>query len=98
MILSDREIRAALIRQAIRITLDPQLDPHVWSSTALDLHLHERLGRWAFPAGKEVLLRPAASDFDFKAMLQQSEENVAISAEGLAVRHGESYLGWTIEQ
>jgi dCTP deaminase len=98
MILSDRETRAALIRQAIRITPDPQQDPGVWSSTALDLRLHERLARWAFPPDKEVPLHPAAPDFDFMAILEQYGQTVVIPAKGLVVRTGEFYLGWTVER
>jgi dCTP deaminase len=97
MILSDRETRAALVRQAIRITPDPQLDPDVWTSTALDLRLHEKLARWVFPPGEEVLLRPAAPDYNFKAMQEQYGQTTVIPAEGFAVRPGEFYLGWTVE-
>jgi hypothetical protein len=43
MILSDREIRAALARHAIRITPDPTLDPSPWSATALDLRLGDQV-------------------------------------------------------
>jgi dCTP deaminase len=97
MILSDRETRAALIRQAIRITPDPQLDPDLWTSTALDMRLHEELARWVFPAGTEVLFRPAAPEYNFNAMRKQYGQTVVIPAEGLVVRPGEFYLGWTIE-
>jgi len=53
VILSDREIRAALDRGSIRITPDPA-PPRVrlWSSTAVDLRLGEPLSSWMFPAGK----------------------------------------------
>ncbi len=42
MILSDRELRAALNRGALRITPDPPAE--AWSSTALDLRLATELG------------------------------------------------------
>ena len=48
MILSDREIRAALARHAIRITPDPTVDPSLWSSTALDLCLGDQISCWDF--------------------------------------------------
>jgi dCTP deaminase len=98
MILSDREIHAALIRQSIQITPDPRLDPDVWTSTALDLRLHHQLARWVFPSGPEVALRPAAPDYDFDAMLDKHGEVLAIPAGGLLVRPGEFYLGWTVER
>jgi deoxycytidine triphosphate deaminase len=50
MILSDREIRAALNRQSIRITPDPRQDDSVWSSTAIDLHLDKDLAFWKHPS------------------------------------------------
>ena len=46
MILSDREIKAALARGSIRITPDPRAEPALWSSTALDLRLGEQLEIW----------------------------------------------------
>jgi dCTP deaminase len=98
MILSDRETRAALIRQAIRITPDPRPDKGVWTSTALDLRLHEKLARWVFPPGEEVLLRPAAPGYDFMGLLAQYGQEVIIPAEGHVVRPGEFYLGWTVER
>jgi len=97
MILSDREIRAALIRQSIRITPDPQSDKAVWSSTALDLRLHQKLSRWTVSPGKQMLFRPETPDYDFKALMEQHGETVLIPPDGHEVRPGEFYLGWTIE-
>jgi dCTP deaminase len=42
VILSDREIQAALDRGSIRITPDPRSDSSLWSSTAVDLRPGER--------------------------------------------------------
>src|SRR5207253_505600 len=44
-----------------------------------------------------TLLNPAASDFDFTAVHQQYGQTVIIPAEGVVVRPGEFYLGWTVE-
>jgi dCTP deaminase len=98
MILSDREIRAALTRQAIRITPDPQVDPDVWSATALDLRLHEELGLWKLPKGRNVLFRPADPDYDFNAMVDKYCVPIVIPAKGHLVKPGDFYLGWTIEK
>lgn len=98
MILSDREIRAALERRAIRITPEPQHDPDVWTSTALDLRLHEELSQWAFPPDTDVLLRPAQQGYDFAAMLQTHGKTFIIPAEGQVVRPGDFYLGWTVKK
>jgi dCTP deaminase len=98
MILSDREIRAALVRESIRITPDPRPDPEVWSSTALDLRLHEELVHWLVPSGGEVELHPADPAFDFNAAIQAHGQTIHIPPEGHVVRPGEFYLGWTVEQ
>src|SRR5437899_9816668 len=98
MILSDREIKAALTRDAIRITPRPEPDAEVWSSTALDLRLHERLGRWSFPKGKKVSFQPAEPDFDFNTMFHRHGKTVMIAAKGQVIKPGEFYLGWTMER
>ncbi len=98
MILSDREIRAALVRQSIRLTPDPRLDPAVWTSTAVDLRLHQKMSRWHFSSGTEVPLHPGSPDYDFNAMLQTHGQTVLIPPDGHLVRPGEFYLGWTIER
>ena len=49
MILSDREIRAARARGAIRLTPEPL--PVAWSSTAVDLTLDAQLSVWGPGAG-----------------------------------------------
>lgn len=98
MILSDREIRAALARGSIRIIPDPRGDTDVWTSTALDLRLHEKLAGWAFPPETEVLFRPSDPDYDFNAMLQTHGKALVIPVEGHVVRPGEFYLGWTVER
>jgi dCTP deaminase len=59
MILSDREIRAAIARGALTITPDPPAD--AWSSTAVDLTLAKELVLWKRPggAGVEAVVCPA---------------------------------------
>ena len=47
MILSDREIRAALSRGAMKLTPDPPAA--AWSSTAVDLRLAKEIIRWKKP-------------------------------------------------
>ena len=59
MILSDREIIAALRRQFIRLTPEPDpSDPDIWSSTAPDLGLDAKLEvwrAWAGPRAQDVI-------------------------------------------
>jgi deoxycytidine triphosphate deaminase len=72
MILSDREIRAALARRAIHITPDPTLDPSLWSSTALDLRLGDQVSFWDFTRpGAVDCFSPADPDHDLAALIAQ---------------------------
>ena len=53
MILSDREIRAAVVRGAV--ALDPFPPTAAWSSTAVDLRLADEISIWRTPlAGNPV--------------------------------------------
>src|SRR4051794_12074205 len=98
MILSDREIRAALARESIRISPDPRDDIEVWTSTALDLRLHTQLAYWQFPPGAETPIRPGDPDYEFNATSQKYGRNVEIPADGHSVRPGDFCLGWTKER
>lgn len=98
MILSDREIRAALVRESIRITPDPRDDPRVWSSTALDLRLHEQIAVWESPPRVEAALRPADPGFDLGATMEEHGRIMLIPADGHLMRPGEFLLGWTMER
>lgn len=98
MILSDREIRAALVRGLIRITPDPREQSDIWSSTALDLCLHQTLAYWNFPPGIDTPVSPADVNYDFNATLQNFSRTIQIPAEGHTVRPGDFCLGWTVER
>jgi deoxycytidine triphosphate deaminase len=64
VILSDREIRAALERGSIRITPDPRTDASLWSSTAVDLRLGEPISSWVFPPDEAPqTLQPGTREF-----------------------------------
>jgi dCTP deaminase len=98
MILSDREILAALERGSIRITPRPDPSSACWSSTALDLMLDAKLQVWQrlVGAGAQTLIRPSAPEFNATALANQ----FAISAdctEGFAIEPGMFLLGWTVE-
>lgn len=97
MILSDREIRAALTRESLRITPDPQADASLWSSTAVDLRLDQQLAFWDF-GNAEVHFRPADPEYDYHALVDRYSRSLVIPEEGLLVKPGEFYLGWTVER
>jgi dCTP deaminase len=71
MILSDREIQAAL--KLSLILIEPNPDPGLYSSTSLDLSLDGTLLRWndplAIPPNQPSRLRPMSDGFDLKAVM-----------------------------
>lgn len=98
MILSDREIRAALARGALRINPDPPAE--AWSSTALDLRLASEIIRWKKPkvAGVDVPVSPFNTDYDFESLLKDHSDKLQIPADGFIMKPGSFLLGWTIEK
>jgi hypothetical protein len=97
MILSDREIGAALARRAIRITPDPGQE--AWSSTALDLHLAKDLLFWKKPSsgGVESVVCPASEEFDFEFVKRTYSEPIQIPSSGYVFRSHTFLLAWTQE-
>ena len=98
MILSDREIHAALERGAIGI--DPAPDGALWSSTAIDLRLASQLRRWNPPkvGGVAVAVDPHHDEFDINVLLGQCTEIVTVGPEGYVLEPRSFHLGWTIEK
>jgi dCTP deaminase len=97
MILSDREIRAALLREAVRIY--PQPADEQFSSTAVDLTLADELRVWKKP-GKRTRreISPADPDFNFAAVVAAHSTVLTIPSDGHLLRPGELVLGWTSER
>jgi len=100
MILSDREILAALRREFIRITPEPDSsNSDVWSSTAIDLRLDAKLEVWKSLAGlgAQTTIDPADTDFDVTALASALAMPVDCS-NGFEIEPGMFLLGWTIEK
>ncbi len=96
MILSDREIQAALERGSIRITPDPRSATEGWSSTALDLRLDEPLSTWVFPAEESPrYFSPGSPDYDLLALIAQFVRPVVKTDEGFLIEPGRNYMGST---
>jgi dCTP deaminase len=96
MILSDREIQAALARGALRIVPIPP--PPAWSSTTVDLHLAGRLLLWKrSPKGRKSLVEPNHPDFDLPLVQQRFGTTIDIPASGYVFRSQTFLLGWTVE-
>jgi dCTP deaminase len=98
MILSDREIRAALDRNAIKISPVPPADS--WSSTAIDLTLAKDLVEWTRPGGRGVqtVVCPADPDYNFDYIRDQFCKRVVIPADGYVFKSQAFILGWTEEK
>src|SRR5438552_9543243 len=98
MILSDRELRAALNRGALRITPDPP--PEAWSSTALDLRLATELVVWRAPGGKgvEAAICPFDPEYDYEDVKRRFSQQIQISESGYVIKPQTFLLGWTIEK
>jgi dCTP deaminase len=100
MILSDREILAALRRQFIRITPEPApSNSRIWSSTAVDLRLDAKLEVWKSLAGlgAQTTIDPADPEFDVTALASTLARPVDCS-HGFEIEPGMFLLGWTIEK
>jgi dCTP deaminase len=98
MILSDREIRAALARDAIKLTPDPRHDPSLWSSTALDLCLGDQISSWDFNRpGAPVCFSPADPDHDLVDLIARFTRTEVIPDTGVPLEPGSFLLGWTRE-
>lgn len=98
MILSDREIRAALERGAVRITPVPALS--AFSSTALDLTLGPQLSIWPAVTEPQTArkVRPSESGFTITHVLEQLTQQLSIPAERYELRPGRFVLGWTAQR
>lgn len=98
MILSDREIKAALARGAIALTPFP--GKQAWSSTAVDLRLASEIILWKTPSGgaAPLTVAPAQPEFNFQQWLMQHGERVDISRDGFLFRTQSFFLGWTLER
>jgi dCTP deaminase len=99
MILSDREIKAALHRKAITITPDPSADTLVWSSTALDLRLGDQVAFWDLTIpGAPGRFSPGDADYDLVSLISQFTKTVLIPEPGYPIEPGQFLLAWTREQ
>lgn len=98
MILSDREIQAAVARGALKLTPTPPTE--AWSSTAVDLRLARELVRWDRPgrSGVEAVVCPAHPDYDFDEVRQQYSQRINIPEDGYVFKSQTFLLAWTQEK
>ncbi|HUY93559.1 MAG TPA: dCTP deaminase [Pirellulales bacterium] len=98
MILSDREIQAAIARGALKLTPHPSAE--AWSSTAVDLRLAQELVLWKRPGGHgvEAVVCPARPDYDFDKVRHDHSQQIDIGADGYVFKSQSFLLGWTVER
>ena len=98
MILSDREIRAALARNALKITSTPS--EAAWSSTAVDLSLAKELVLLRKPnvAGVPTHVSPADPNYRFDELIKGYGQQIQIAPDGYIFKSGTFLLAWTVEK
>jgi dCTP deaminase len=102
MILCDREIQALIDSGAVII--DPKPGERQWSSTAVDLRLHNVLLKWnpaPPPTGGPINpVQPAAPNFDVQGMMEnhQCAQRITIGEGGYVLNQHDFVLGFTIEK
>ena len=104
MVLTDREIQAAI--EHGRIIIDPKPTEEAYSSTSLDLTLSKNISTWKgdpIAEGDEVagvepfVVSPAADRYEYAAFRKKYSEPAEISSDGYVVEPGAFVLGWTRE-
>ncbi len=97
MLLSDREIRAAVARRLIGLDPLPS-SPNRWSPSSVDLTLDAELRRWVEPAEREgIILDPAHPTFDSLATVEKYTQPVDCT-DGFIIAPHKLVLGWTCER
>jgi dCTP deaminase len=98
MILSDRENKLTLKRDHARITPPPP--DRAFSSTSIDLTLHEEIAFWAPPQGQATgfVAYPAQPEFDVEQLMRVHGTTLTMPAEGFILKPGAFVLGWTAEK
>lgn len=97
MILTDREIQAAI--QCGQIKIDPLPTEDAYSSTSLDLALSKSLRIWKAEKikGVERIICPSTEGYTFTEFAQEYSELRQMDSNGYVVRPHEFVLGWTEE-
>ncbi len=98
MILSDREIQAAIARGALKLTPEPRVE--AWSSTAVDLRLAKELVVWKRldEDGVEAVICPARPDYNFNRVREKHSQPITILEDGYVFKSQSFLLGWTQEK
>ncbi|MCZ2341479.1 MAG: hypothetical protein LC104_06735 [Bacteroidales bacterium] len=104
MILCEREIQALARRKLITIDPCPGETSRQWSSTALDLTLHDVVVEWIIPnlptGASSNELSPMSDQFDVTRMIEDLAlaKRVTVPREGYALKPHGFVLGYTVEK
>ena len=100
MILSDREVRAAIRRGLIAGHDQPPAGDRRWSSTTLDLTLDAEIRPW-LPlggGGVDVVIDPSDPGFNSNRLIAERTHPVSCDGEGYVIQPNCLVLGWTREK
>lgn len=96
MILTDREIEAALSHKQISITPPPK--PEAFSSTSVDLTLLSKIRIWKKEAIAGIEICPANQGYNYAHIFGELAAAHEIGASGQVIGSGDFVLAWTAEQ
>jgi dCTP deaminase len=94
MVLTDREIQAAL--ESKQIIIKPPPDQGAYSSTSLDLTLSKVLQEWK-PTAAEQIVCPTEKGYKFKDFVAEFSQTKKMTGGGYVLVPGVFVLGWTEE-
>jgi dCTP deaminase len=97
VILTDREIQAAV--QCQQIIVEPTPDVTAYSSTSLDLTLSNSLRIWNEEpvVGVERIICPSTAGYQFTELVREFSDLKQIGSDGYVIKPQEFVLGWTAE-
>ena len=99
MILSDREIRAAVESGRIGLGPLPPEDDRRWASHAIDLTLDREISVWSLPEGHgvESTFAPASPNFNANEVISRHTTAAVCDGDGFVLHPQRFVLGWTVE-
>lgn len=96
LILTDREIQAAL--ECGHIQIDPSPPADAYSSTSVDLTLSKFVRTWKETVkGLETVICPSAEGYKFTDLVKALTDSKELDADGYVIKPQEFVLGWTEE-
>jgi dCTP deaminase len=98
MVLTDREIQAAINAQ--HISISPSPSPIAFSPTSVDLTLGKFIRVWKLPQAKGVeahVVCPATDGYEYADFVKEYSDLKELDAQGFVMEPKVFILGWTAE-